>query len=579
MNFDYFTLYTVIGALECIVAFLLIYYIVKVRSANSTIYLFLVYKLLDAVALTGFGFLNSTHRFISLEFAVVLLYLAWWFFSISMVSYRGKVLKKQSIILAVAVLIAVVVYLATAGVVRECVTAVLSTLLFTTVGIDLIRRRKPYTFPLLIGVCSLIFALANIIRTISYLQIGPSFVMLEVYTTETIHILISLGLILITTIGYFLLLSELDKEIIFEKSRLNRIAMEQSPMEIVITDLHGKITWVNATFCRMTGYAAHEVLGENPRLLQSGLTAPDIYSGLWKTILSGNTWFGEFVNKKKDGTIYFEEAAIAPLKDKRGVINSFIALKSDITDRKVAEELILKQNRELTELNETKNRLFSIISHDLRNPIGNMMSFLELTREFIQDGEQEKVVELLAVAENSSKASYELLENLLNWARSQLSSVAFQPVDFDLHQVIREISDLYQSALTQKEITLLREIPEGTWVHADLDMIRTVLRNLTSNAIKFTPEQGHIAIQSVEEEEEVRVLIRDTGVGIETARLEKLFSFTSNKSTYGTSGEKGTGLGLVLTHEFLAKHGSRLTVESQPGAGSCFSFQLKKAIR
>lgn len=575
MKFDYFTLYTLLGILESVIVIILIYYILTVKLSNQSVYFFFAHKLIDLFALLGFGFLHSSKSFLSLELTVMLLFISWLLLSISFISFNGVINRKIIVSLSIITGMACLIYLSSKGLTREIITATFSSILFFTTSFYLIKYSQDFKLPIFLSIFCSLFALSNIYRTISFLKIGSDFVMLNVYTAETIHILISFGLIILSTLGFFLLLSEIDKRIIFDKNRLNQVAFEQSPLSIVITDINGQISYVNPAFCRITGFSSREVDGKNPKILKSGLTPEEIYDSLWRTIKSGNTWIGEFTNKKKNGDIYFEEAAITPLKNEKGEINCFFALKNDITERKKSNELILEQNKELSELNSTKNRLFSIIAHDLKNPIGGLMSFLDLANEYRENGENEKAMEFVEIARQTSKTSYELLENLLTWSRSQLNAVSVYFSVFNISEAITETVNLYINILNQKNIKL-HYSPFQCWAYADKEMVKTVVRNLVSNAIKFTPENGNIYIQ-IDVSEKLIVSIRDTGIGIESDRLKNLFSFSDNMSTIGTSGEKGTGLGLVLSNEFILKNGGNLWVESIRNVGSTFKFSLQKA--
>lgn len=574
MEFNYFTLYFALGWLELIVLLILIYYIVTVRPNNKSLYVFGVYKILGFVAIMGFSLLHSSIHFISLNLTVMFLYLSWCAFGIGIVSYKGAFFKRYNIVLCSVTLLFCLIYLSTSGVIRECITALITSFIFGTAGIHLIRKRDKFKLPILLGICSFLFALSNIIRSAAIMRIGESFVMLEVYTIETVHVIVSLGLSIVSTVGYFLLLSELDKRTIFEKNRINSIALEQSPLSIVMTNYNGAISYVNPAFCNITGYQPNEVIGNNPRILKSGQTPPEVYQSMWQTLKAGNIWIGEFTNKKKNEDIYFEEAAIAPLKNERGVIKGFLALKTDITERKKAEQTILKQNAELSALNYTKNRLFSIIAHDLRNPIGGLMSFLEMTRELMEEGKEAKALNFLDMAIHSSKTSYDLLENLLHWSRTQLNAVTMNPVLFDITRVIQETTGIYTGLLKQKDITVKIERTSNLPVYADMDMVKTILRNLVSNAVKFTPQQGEIRIITGSKDDMTVICVSDTGVGIEKERLSKLFNFNDSCSTYGTAGEKGTGIGLVLASEFVAKNKGRLWVDSTVGVGTSVYFSL-----
>ena len=233
------------------------------------------------------------------------------------------------------------------------------------------------------------------------------------------------------------------------------------------------------------------------------------------------------------------------------------------------------QRDHLNELNQTKDKLFSIIAHDLRGPIGNTSSFLEVLTE--NDGEftKEQLLENLILLKDSSKATFKLLENLLTWARSQKGEIEFNPVPNDLFKVVQSNIDLFASNAENKKILILNNLDQYLIFDFDSDMINTVVRNLINNAIKYTREAGQITISAKKVDSKIEISVNDTGIGIDSETAKKLFTsdLKPNKKE-GTIGEKGTGLGLILCKEFVLKHNGNIWAESELGRGSTFSFTL-----
>lgn len=362
-----------------------------------------------------------------------------------------------------------------------------------------------------------------------------------------------------------------------ELEKLSTI-VEQNPASIVITNLNGDIEYVNKQFTIATGYNKHEVVGQNPRIIKSENTNPETYQNLWKTISEGKTWEGEFLTTSKKGTKFWEKALIGPIIDKNGQKISYVAIKQDITAEKVAQQKIQQQNNELKELNDLKNKLFSIIGHDLKNPFHSLLGFSELLLDKYNQYDDPKRLKFIAIIQDNAKKGYRLLEDLLEWAQTQNNTRQHRPSLFQLNQLLTETIDFASENARQKNIDLFLEFPQNPVnVFADYNMIKTTIRNLISNAIKFTPSFGQITLRvENSDNDKVNVLIKDTGVGMTEQQMANLFKIGETKTTVGTSGEKGTGLGLLLCNEFVKMHNSQIVVISKPEQGSTFSFELAK---
>jgi signal transduction histidine kinase len=237
--------------------------------------------------------------------------------------------------------------------------------------------------------------------------------------------------------------------------------------------------------------------------------------------------------------------------------------------------IIENQKEELTKLNATKDKFFSIIAHDLRNPLGNFMNMTELLSTNYNEMTETSRLEFLDLMKESSKNIYLLLDNLLEWSRSQRGILPFNPFEFDILRIVNDTIELLQISIESKNIRIENNIV-SSFILADPNMIKTVIRNLISNSIKFSPENGIISINSAETDGFVQISVKDSGIGISQDIIEKLFRIDQNVTTLGTSKEKGTGLGLILSREFIEKHGGKIWVESEVGKGSTFSFTIPK---
>lgn len=241
---------------------------------------------------------------------------------------------------------------------------------------------------------------------------------------------------------------------------------------------------------------------------------------------------------------------------------------------KQQHEEITKRNVELSELNATKDKFFSIIAHDLRNPFSVLIGFSELLYENACTYSPEEVRELSKKMLDSSNRSFNLIENLLNWSRLQRGSLKIDPEYLKPSELVQQAIVLCTQDANLKNIALSSEINVDEPIYADREMIKTVLRNLISNAIKFTYPKGQIIIRTKMSDNSLLISVSDTGKGIIEENLNKLFKIEENVSEVGTADEQGTGLGLILCKEFIDLHRGKIWVESEIGNGSTFSFTL-----
>lgn len=246
----------------------------------------------------------------------------------------------------------------------------------------------------------------------------------------------------------------------------------------------------------------------------------------------------------------------------------------DISDWKKAEETLKESEYRLLELNATKDKFFSIIAHDLKSPFNSILGFSNLLVEQIQQKDYEGIEKYADIIQYSSQRALNLLMNLLEWSRSQTGKMEFKPEQIELISVVNKVVELSNDSAHEKSLTIAKDLPHNILVHADKAMLNTILRNLISNAIKFTPTGGTIIISAEQNQNEIMVKISDNGIGIEKNALDKLFRLDGSFSTPGTNNEKGTGLGLILCKEFIEKHKGRIWVESEKRKGSKFCFTL-----
>ena len=249
-------------------------------------------------------------------------------------------------------------------------------------------------------------------------------------------------------------------------------------------------------------------------------------------------------------------------------------LKLEIEERKRTEIALQESEKNLKEANAAKDKFFSIIAHDLRNPFNAVIGFSNLLRENLSEFNTSEISEYIGYINDSAINAYTLLGNLLDWARSQTNSIQFKPEAVNISDVIKSTLTILSGEATKKSITVNSPVPSDSFVLADCNMVSAVLRNLVSNAIKFTRPGGFIEISSCTTGGFHEVTVADNGVGIQRKDIEKLFRIDTKVYTQGTAEESGTGLGLILCKEFVEKNSGTIRVESEAGTGSKFIFTL-----
>ncbi|MCX6303605.1 MAG: hybrid sensor histidine kinase/response regulator [Bacteroidetes bacterium] len=249
-------------------------------------------------------------------------------------------------------------------------------------------------------------------------------------------------------------------------------------------------------------------------------------------------------------------------------------LKLEIEERKRAETALQESETKLREANAAKDKFFSIIAHDLRNPFNAVIGFSNLLRENISEFSPDEISEYIGYINDSAINAYTLLGNLLDWARSQTNSIRFNPESVNISEIINSTLTILSGEANKKNILVSNSVADGSVVLADSNMVSAVLRNLISNAIKFTRPGGMVTISSEVSDGIAEFMIEDNGVGIQKRDLDLLFRIDTKVYTKGTAEESGTGLGLILCKEFIEKNAGTIRVESEHGTGSRFIFTL-----
>ena len=366
-----------------------------------------------------------------------------------------------------------------------------------------------------------------------------------------------------------------------EIRKLSR-SVEQSPTIVVITDLNAKIEYVNPKFCEVTGYSYDEIIGKNPRILNSGETPVETYTALWETITAGKEWFGEFKNKTKNGGVYWESAHIFPLKNEKNVITNYIALKEDITERKKLEHDLILSKEKAEESDKLKSAFLANMSHEIRTPMNSIIGFSQLlTEKDILPEEQDHYVELI---QKSGEDLLNLIDDIIDISKIEAGQIKVFRSQYFLDNILGELYDSYlEFVKTKKDTSQFRikyKRPRGAEkvvINTDIDRFKQIIRNLISNAIKFTDfglvEFGFKTVVN-KTDSNILFYVRDTGIGIPTGKLKIIFESFRQANESNTKLYGGTGLGLAITKKMVEILGGRIWVESTPDQGSTFYFTL-----
>lgn len=297
-----------------------------------------------------------------------------------------------------------------------------------------------------------------------------------------------------------------------------------------------------------------------------------------RDLLSGkdSNYETEYRIKTKTGDYrWFYEIGAIETRDEEGKPLLITGVSMDITERKKVADEVLRKNQLLIQANSEKDRFFSIISHDLRGPLGSFMTLSQMMAENIEDFDQLEIKKLTEDLKDSATNLYELLENLLSWSKMQQNKIAFEPKRFNLSEIVKKNEDHLANSYKLKGVELITDISEDIEITAERNMIGTVIRNFMSNALKYTRKGGMVIVSAeILANNKVEISVRDTGIGMSKKLMDSLFRLDVKSSRMGTDGEPSTGLGLLLCKDFVEKHGSKINIESRENEGSKFSFVI-----
>lgn len=385
--------------------------------------------------------------------------------------------------------------------------------------------------------------------------------------------------IIIILVGYSIALMYNTRLIIDVNAQEEKFskAFHAAPFIIMLSKYSdGEIFEVNNSVESFSGYHPNELIGFKSSDLHIWEHDEDRNKFIADLNLKGVVIENEYVYRKKSGELFpgLMTAEIITINNEKCIISVI----QDITNRKQTELNLRNSETRLREINATKDKFFSIIAHDLRSPLNGIIGFSELLRTQVKEKDCEGIEQYAEIINSSSHQALDLLSNLMEWAQSQTGSIVYNPDDIDIVSLIESTVELLKTSSEQKGISIKVNTPLHLILHADKAMIEVVLRNFISNAIKFTAHQGIVLISAEEKENNFLISIADSGVGINSNSIEKLFKIDSSYSTLGTDNEAGTGLGLILCKDFIDYHKGKIWVESELGVGSTFYFSIPKKI-
>jgi PAS domain S-box-containing protein len=355
--------------------------------------------------------------------------------------------------------------------------------------------------------------------------------------------------------------ASLNAEMQAQRNAINESA------SLVITDEKGDIQFTNNNFCITTGYSNKELIGKNPRILNSGYHDDTFFRDLWKTIKSGKVWRGEIRNKRKDNSYYWLDTAIAPIFNRSNNQKGYLAIRFDCTKRKEYEE-------ELEKLNKSNKNLIYSVAHDLKGPFMNFQSLLSLNNLCLLTKEEgEKIINQLI---RDSNYSLKLLEELLMAGRMENPNYVLPKKKVNLNKFLKKLIRQFDEQAKNKHLIIKSDFQENIpSIEINEDKFNRAIRNLLSNALKFTPEKGQILMKTkLKSNNKILISISDSGIGIAKENQKYIFDRFTKYSKPGLNGEKSSGLGLWIVQRIIELHDGEISVKSEVNTGTTFTVIL-----
>ena len=361
-----------------------------------------------------------------------------------------------------------------------------------------------------------------------------------------------------------------------EKAHKLSEAISFSPSSVMITDSKGIIEYVNPKFTEVTGYELEEATGQRPSILKSGHTDPEVYKEMWQALESGNTWYHQIQNRRKDGTVYWEYLSIAVVRNDKGEIINYIGVSEDLTEHMEKEQLILEK-KAIEMSSGLKDQFLSTISHELRTPINGILGMAELLHETLLDDEQK---EFLDIINRSTRSLMQIINDILHFLEIEADRVNIDELSFSLQETLESSLNTARMLAQEKGLemscTVGPEVPD--FLLGDEPKLSDILGKLADNAIKFTPKGSVDITISMKKHKGATAYIdfriEDTGIGIPENMREEIFKMFTQVDGTSTRYHEGTGIGLSISSTLIHKLGGELELESDIGKGTTICFTL-----
>ncbi len=349
-------------------------------------------------------------------------------------------------------------------------------------------------------------------------------------------------------------------------------AVEQSDSVIIITDPDERIIFVNRAMENYAGYKPEEIIGKTPRIFQSGLVSDKTYKELKETIYRGKTWEGEFINKKKNGKLFWEHAIITPVIDNNGKIISFVAVKNDITKQKELEAQQQKIIEETDKANRLKSIFLANMSHEIRTPMNAIIGYTDI---LLAEEENPEKKQYLKTIKQSSHTLLNLINDILDFSKIEADKMELNEEPFSVVKIVDHMKSMFNHQIKEKNLEFIVEIKENVppVLYGDANRIGQIIINFLSNAKKFT-EKGSISLSVEYENGKLKISVKDTGIGISPENQDKIFSPFVQADASHSRPIAGTGLGLAISKKLAKLMGGDIYVDSTPGKGSTFTLEI-----
>lgn len=388
-----------------------------------------------------------------------------------------------------------------------------------------------------------------------------------IYLTILVVLLVGLILVLIAVIRYR---RKAGKEI----RRLSKV-IETTNQGVVIINRNGEITYINQGAGRIIGYDSNkELMGKNVKSFVAPGSSEFVNNELFESFAHDANWSGEIDYISKSGAKRTAYLTTSFLNDKKSKEISIVGVFTDITELKKNQKELSDSKEILQRTVDTQETMFSILAHDLVSPFNTILGFTNELAENYSSYSDDQISKFSRIINESSRQTYNLLNNLLHWSRSKFGKIKITKSSFKLNEILVQNIKLLSYNSDKKNITLTNNVDDEFTIYADKQSLDVVIRNLLSNAIKFTPDKGLVTISAKMSNNDQIIEISDTGVGIKPDDIKHLFTTGGIQSTPGTNEEKGTGLGLTLCHDLIKLNNGEIKAQSTVGKGTTFTIVL-----